>query len=232
MSGAASPGGFGATERWPKAEIGILAGDRFEIVAIVNGVFASYAEEERELSGVRMRQIIGRHGAERRDAGTGGDEDSFFRWIANDEESERRGHLNGIARLHREKMWSKDAGVHQIQAELEAIAIGERAPNFAEFTFDAHRWLATVRSDFGVRRDAQSLGLRAEDATLQQYLFDLVGADDLARKWHATRDRQHLDAALLRYSRILAALSGAQQRHLKKVRDYCEAKAKFLRQPI
>ncbi len=89
-------------------------------------MFVAHAEDQRELLGVRMREIIGRHGAERRDAGAGGDEDGFFRWIANHEESERRGHLNGIARLHREKMRSEDAFVNQIQAELEAIAIGQR----------------------------------------------------------------------------------------------------------
>jgi len=68
-------------------EIGILAGKLVEIVAIVNGLLVAHTEEERELPGVRVRQIIGRHGAERRNAGAGGDENGFFRWIANHEES-------------------------------------------------------------------------------------------------------------------------------------------------
>ena len=47
--------------------------------------------------------------------------------FANREESERRGHFDGIAWLHREKMWRKDAFMHQIETKLEAIAIGERS---------------------------------------------------------------------------------------------------------
>ena len=57
----------------------MLAGERLEIVAIVNGLFVADAEEQRELFRVRMRQIVGRHGSERRDASAGGDEDGFFR---------------------------------------------------------------------------------------------------------------------------------------------------------
>ena len=99
------------------------AGQRFEIVAIVNGLFVAHPEDERELLGVRMRQIVGRHGSERRDAGTGGDEDGFFRWIAKDEESERRRHLDGVARLHAEKVRRECAFVDQIETELETIAV-------------------------------------------------------------------------------------------------------------
>ena len=104
----------------------MLAGERFEIVAIVNGVLVTYAEKQRQLLGVRMRQVVGRHGAEGRDAGAGGDEDGFLGGIANHEEAQRRGRLDRIARFHGEKMRSEHASVHQIQAELEAIAVGQR----------------------------------------------------------------------------------------------------------
>ncbi len=74
---------------------------------------------------VRVREIVGRHGAEGRDAGAGGDEDGFFGRIAHGEESERRGHRDGIARLHGEQVGRENAFVDQVQAELETIAIGQ-----------------------------------------------------------------------------------------------------------
>ena len=46
--------------------------------------------------------------------------------IADGEKSQRRGHLDGIARLHREKVWCENAFVYQIQAQLKAIAIRQR----------------------------------------------------------------------------------------------------------
>ena len=100
----------------------MLAGERFEIVAIVYAVFVADAEKQCELFGVRMRKIVRSHGAERRDAGAGGDEQRFLGGIANDEESQRRGHFDGVARLHLEKMGSKNAFLNQIETQFEAIA--------------------------------------------------------------------------------------------------------------
>ena len=63
-----------------KRKLECCARQRFEILAVVNGVLVPNAEQQRQLVGVRMRKIVGRHGAKGRDAGSGGDEDGFFGW--------------------------------------------------------------------------------------------------------------------------------------------------------
>src|SRR5580698_3797535 len=104
----------------------MLAGQGLEMVAIVDGIFVAHAEEERELFRARTRQIVGRHGSKRRNTSAGGDEERFLGWIANGEESERRGHFDGITWLHREKIGAENALMHQVETQLKAIAVWER----------------------------------------------------------------------------------------------------------
>src|ERR1700727_2071768 len=94
VAGAPGPARVRAAQGRPKAEVGMVAGERFEIVAIVDGVLVANAEQKRELRRVGMRKIAGRHGAEGGNAGAGGDEKHVLSWVAHHEKAEGRGNLD------------------------------------------------------------------------------------------------------------------------------------------
>src|ERR1700722_884779 len=195
VSGTAGPGGrtqgrYRAAERGPETKIGMLSSQRFEIAAIVNGVLKADAKQERQLVGMGMRQVIGSHGAERRDAGSGGDEHGFLGGIANYEETQRRGSLDGIARLQLEKVGSENAALHQIQAEFEAVALGQRDDGIG-----ARDLLAVERF---VERD-ELAGLEVQLRHLRNFEEEVPHFGGDVVKFHD--DGFHASASLARSSR-------------------------------
>src|SRR5580693_3383736 len=103
VTAASAPGWFRTAERRPKTEIRMLQRKLFELGAVVQAVFVTDAEDQRQLIGLGMAQVIRRHSAKRRDACSGRNENSFLRGIPNHEKAKRGAHLHGIARLHRKK---------------------------------------------------------------------------------------------------------------------------------
>src|SRR5580658_10751754 len=73
-------------------KVGVLGGQALEFLTIVNVLLAARAEEQPELASlmtVVIRQQPMQHGAERRDAGSGGDEHSVAQGRAQNEIAER-----------------------------------------------------------------------------------------------------------------------------------------------
>jgi tetratricopeptide (TPR) repeat protein len=116
-----------------------------------------------------------------------------------------------------------------IEEFVQAIGIGERAPNFQKFTFDSHRWIATLRHDFGVKRELESLSLKGPDSSFQDCLFQLVKADTDVRQWRQSHDETHLENARTGYVNVIENITrlknqGRNHPDFERLLNYCNVK--------
>lgn len=115
-----------------------------------------------------------------------------------------------------------------IREFLKAISIGDRAPRFQPFVFDAHRWVATIRHDFGVFSNPDVLDLDGFDKDLQYLMLSLVEAEDGLIEFQNSRQVSSLRQAKTKYLEILSIIDerkiDVSNRHIKRILDVCNRK--------
>src|SRR6202166_4721393 len=101
-------------------KVGVLGGETFKLLAIVNVLFAARAEEQPELASkmtFAFRQQPVQHGAERRDPGSSGNEQSVAQGRAQNEIAERSLKRDGRALIETAEIVRHKSILHAIQAE-------------------------------------------------------------------------------------------------------------------
>src|SRR5260221_14141515 len=107
---------FRAAERGPKPEIWMFTRKRLKFAAIVKAAFETNSEEQREIFGLGIFQVLANHRTERRDARAGGNEQRVLRGISNHEETKRRTSVHRITRLQSKKVRRQNTFLDEIQA--------------------------------------------------------------------------------------------------------------------
>src|SRR5208282_222386 len=110
-------------------KVSVLGGQTFELLTIINVLFAARAEEQPELASlmtVAFRQQPVQHGAEGRYAGSGGDEHGVAQGRAQNEIAKRPLKRDLSAFVETAEMVGHESILHAIQAEGDMSVAGGR----------------------------------------------------------------------------------------------------------
>src|SRR5450631_33453 len=120
---------IGAAQRGKEMKLGMVGGEPFKLLAIINVLLAARAEEQPELASlmaVALGQQPMQHGAERRNPGSSGDEHGVAQRRAQNEITERPLKRNLRAFGEAAEMVRHKSILHAIQAEGDMPVLGRR----------------------------------------------------------------------------------------------------------